>query len=171
MIITPDTPKPPEPEDDQSMFVSPKDRLNFYRNEIHNEAANLSSRTNAYLSAQSFLVIAYGSSMANMNPEWGELFTLVIPPTLALLGILSSLSAWPGIKAACDIIDHWYSKQTSLLSCEPAVGRVYDDSPLFSRWESNLNGQRKSLLFSMRSPWLFSAFWLFFGGFSIWLHL
>jgi hypothetical protein len=171
MIITPENPPPPEPDRDQTMFVSPKDRLNFYRNEIHNEAANLSSRTNAYLSAQSFLVIAYGSSMANMNPDWGELFTLVIPPTLALLGILSSLSAWPGIKAACDIIDHWYSKQSSLLKCEPAVGRVYDDSPLFSSWESSLKGQRKSLLFSMRSPWLFSAFWLFFGCFSIWLHL
>jgi len=171
MIITPENPPPPEPDRDQTMFVSPKDRLNFYRNEIHNEAANLSSRTNAYLSAQSFLVIAYGSSMANMNPDWGELFTLVIPPMLALLGILSSLSAWPGIKAACDIIDHWYIKQTGLLNCEPEVGRIYDDSPLFSSWESSLKGQRKSLLFSMRSPWLFSAFWLFFGGFSIWLHL
>ncbi|QIB52255.1 MULTISPECIES: hypothetical protein [Pseudomonas] len=171
MIVTPDTPKPSEVEREQAMFVSPKDRLDFYRNEIHNEAGNLSARTNSYLSAQSFLVIAYGSCMANMNPDWGPIFTLVVPPTLALLGILSSLNAWPGIKAACDIIDHWYEKQASLLSCEPAVGHIYDDSPLFSSWESSIRGQRKSLLFSMRSPLLFSAFWLFFGAFSIWLHL
>lgn len=171
MIVTPDSPRHNETEREKAIFVSPKDRLDFYRNEIHNEAGNLSARTNSYLSAQSFLVIAYGSCMANMNPDWGPIFTLVVPPTLALLGLLSSLNAWPGIKAACDIIDHWYVKQNSLLNSEPMIGQVYDETPLFSDWESDFKGQRKSLLFSMRSPWLFAAFWLFFGSFSIWLHL
>lgn len=171
MIVTPDSPKPTETERETAIFVSPKDRFAFYRSEIHNEAGNLSARTNSYLSAQSFLVIAYASSMGNMNPDWGPIFTLVVPPVLALLGLLSSLSAWPGIKAACDIIDHWYVKQNSLLSGDPIIGQIYDDSPLFSSWESDFKGQRKSLLFSMRSPWLFAAFWLFFGVFSIWLHL
>lgn len=171
MIVTPDSPKPSENEIKHAIFVSPKDRLDFYRSEIHNEAGNLSARTNSYLSAQSFLVIAYASSMSNMNPDWGPIFTLVVPPVLALLGLLSSLSAWPGIKAACDIIDHWYVKQNSLLSSDPVIGHIYDESPLFSTWESDFEGQRKSLLFSMRSPWLFTAFWSFFGVFSIWLHL
>jgi hypothetical protein len=44
--------------------------------------------------------------------EWGKLFTLVVPPFLALLGLLSSLNAWPGIHAAYDIIDHWHFKQS-----------------------------------------------------------
>ena len=34
------------------LFDSPKDRLDFYRKEIHYETAILSNRTNAYLSAQ-----------------------------------------------------------------------------------------------------------------------
>ena len=171
MIITPQTPEKAIKEIESEIFVSPKDRLDFYRREIHNETSNLSSRTNAYLSAQSFLVIAYSSSMANRNPEWGDVFTLVVPATLALFGILSSLSAWPGIRAACDIIDHWYVKQTGLLNSEPTIGQAYDNSPLFSSWESSLAGQRKSLVFSKRTPWLFSAFWLFLGSFAIWINL
>lgn len=171
MIITPQTPEHSIEDMKGEIFVSPKDRLEFYRREIHTETSNLSSRTNAYLSAQSFLVIAYSSSMANTNPEWGSLFTLVVPATLALFGILSAISAWPGIKAACDIIDHWYIKQTSLLNASPSFGHLYDDSPLFSDWESSHRGQRKSLLFSKRTPVMFSAFWLFLGSFAIWLHL
>lgn len=170
MIITPQTPERAIKELESQIFVSPKDRLDFYRREIHNETSNLASRTNAYLSAQSFLVIAYASSMANTNPDWGEVFTLVVPATLALFGVLSSLSAWPGIRAACDIIDHWYIKQSGLLSFEPSIGQAYDDSPLFSSWESTHSGPRKSLLFSKRTPWLFSALWVFLGSFAIWVH-
>lgn len=171
MIITPDTSEQSVKELSSEIFASPKDRLEFYRREIHTETSNLSNRTNAYLSAQSFLVIAYSSSMANTNPEWGNLFTLVVPATLALFGILSAISAWPGIKAACDTIDHWYVKQTSLLNASPSFGHLYDDSPLFSDWESSHHGQRKSLRFSKRTPFLFSGFWLFLGCFAIWLNL
>lgn len=170
MIVTDNSPKPDLP-DNSPLFETPKERLDFYRREIYNETGNLSSRTNAYLSAQSFLVIAYASSMANSNPDWGPVFTLIVPPTMALFGILSSLSAWPGIKAACDIIDHWYYKQSGLLKCDPVIGPAYDDSPLFSSWESSDAGQRKSLIFSKRTPWMFSAFWLVLGGFAIWVQL
>lgn len=167
MIITSRTPPPMMEGMETKMFVSPKDRLDFYRREIHNEANNLSARTNAYLTAQSFLVIAYASSMANTNPEWGPIFTLIIPPMLALFGVLSSMSAWPGIQAACDIIDHWHQKQTHLLNCQPETGPVYDDAPLFSSWESTYQGQSKALIFSKRTPWLFSAFWVFLGLFAL----
>ena len=171
MIITPQTPPSPLCDTDMKMFVSPKDRLDFYRREIHSEADNLSARTNAYLTAQSFLVIAYASSMANTNAEWGPIFTLVVPPMLALFGILSSINAWPGILAACDIIDHWHRKQTDLLNCEPATGPVYDDAPLFSSWESTYRGQSKALMFSKRTPWLFSGFWVFLGIFALAIQL
>ncbi len=92
-IITDQTPQTVADEQQTKLFGSPKERLDFYRREIHYETTNLSNRTNAYLSAQSFLVIAYASSMANMNPEWGVMFTLVVPPMLALLGLLSTLFA------------------------------------------------------------------------------
>lgn len=153
------------------MFGTPKERLDFYRREIQYETSLLAGRTNAYLSAQSFLVIAYASSMANANDTWGELFTLVVPALLALLGVVSSLHAWPGIKASAAIICHWRYKQEHLLRSDPKFGQAYDDSPLFSEQESSKNSSYKSLLFSLRSPWLFTVFWVALGAFSIWLQL
>lgn len=160
-----------EIDQEGNIFSSPKDRLDFYRSEIHFETTNLSSRTNAYLSSQSFLVIAYASSMANLNPQWGVVFTLVVPIMLALFGVFSSIMAWPGIKAACDVIDHWYYKQNGLLRSDPAIGLSYDDSPLFSSWESTGKDHKLSLLFSIRTPWMFCIFWLCLGGFAIFVHI
>jgi hypothetical protein len=160
-----------ELDKEAKIFGSPKERLDFYRGEIHFETTNLSSRTNAYLSSQAFLVIAYASSMANLNPQWGAVFTLVVPVMLALFGVVSSLMAWPGIKAACDIIDHWYYKQSGLLSSEPVMGLSYDDSPLFSSWESTDKGHKSALLFSKRTPWMFCLFWLCLGGFAVFVHI
>ena len=71
-----------EIEQETRIFASAKERLDFYRSEIHFETTNLSSRTNAYLTAQAFLVIAYASSMANLNPQWGVIFTMVVPVPL-----------------------------------------------------------------------------------------
>lgn len=156
---------------DPLMFGTPRERLDFYRREIQYETSLLANRTNAYLSAQSFLVIAYASSMANANTQWGDLFTLVVPALLALLGIVSSLHAWPGIKASADIIGHWHFKQDHLLRSEPKFGHAYDDSPLFCEQESNKDSYYKSLLFSLRSPWLFAVFWGVLGAFSLWLQL
>jgi len=160
-----------KPTSDESiMFGTPKDRLDFYRKEIQYETAMLSNRTNAYLGAQSFLVIAYASSMANLNPEWGKLFTLVVPILLSALGIICSMHAWPGIKAAYLIIDHWYFKQTNLLKSEPVMGQAYDDSRLFTEHETTEGGYRKALQFSVRTPWIFTLFWLLLGMFSIYIH-
>ncbi|WP_429502376.1 hypothetical protein [Pseudomonas sp. 2835] len=155
---------------DYLMFGSPKDRLDFYRKEIHYETTMLSSRTNAYLTSQSFLVIAYGSSMSNINPEWGKVFTLVVPMLMAILGLISSLHAWPGMKAAYEIIDHWYFKQSHLLQSELSMGHVFDESPLFTKSESTQSGYRKGLQFSMRTPWIFSGFWLLLGVFTVYVQ-
>ncbi|HGW8611798.1 hypothetical protein U6010_10535 [Pseudomonas aeruginosa] len=158
-------------ESDVRIFCSPKERLDFYRREIHYETGQLSSRTNAYLTAQSFLVIAYASSMANLNPAWGELFTLVVPALLAMLGIVNSLHAWPGIQASSEIICHWQFKQTCLLHSDPEIGLAYDESPLFSEREVNRGSFEKTLLFSRRVPFLFAGFWCALGVFSLWLQL
>lgn len=167
MIITSPGSESLRPDRDMEIFVSPKDRLDFYRREIHHEISNLSGRTNTYLTGQSFLVIAYASSMANSNPDWGPLFTLVMPALLAAFGAFSSLSAWPGIRASCDIVDHWQHKQIQLLNCEPVIGPVYDDAPLFSAWESTYDGQDKALKFYKRSPWLLAGFWVILGVFAV----
>lgn len=158
-------------EHDAKMFGSPKERLEFYRREIHYDTSILANRTDAYLAAQSFLVIAFSSCMGNLNPEWGKLFTLIVPPFLALLGLLSTLNAWPGIRAAYDIIDHWYYKQSELLRSEPVMGMAYDESPLFCERESTHKGYRKALLFSAGTPWIFATFWILLGLWSVLIQL
>ena len=78
-IISPDTPESnltDHSEHNAKIFGSPKDRLDFYRREIQYETTILANRTDAYLTAQSFLVIAFVSCMGNLNPEWGKLFTM-----------------------------------------------------------------------------------------------
>jgi len=173
-IISPQNPEAAltdHSEHSAKIFGSPKDRLEFYRREIQYETTILANRTDAYLTAQSFLVIAFASCMSNLNPEWGKLFTLVVPAFLALLGIFSSLNAWPGIRAAYDSIDHWHDKQSELLRSEPVMGLAYDESPLFSETESSHKGYRKSLLFSVRTPWLFMVFWVILGAYAFYIQV
>jgi hypothetical protein len=170
-IITDHTERDAPSVEEAIMFGSLKDRLDFYRKEIQYETMMLSGRTNAYLGAQSCLVIAYSSSMANVNPEWGNLFSLVVSILLSVLGLITSLHAWSGIKAAYEITDHWYFKQSHLLDSQPGMSDVYDDTPLFAKRESNQRGYRDALKFSMRSPWIFSTLWILLGGFSAFLHL
>ena len=173
-ILTPDSPERPEDElnaHNARMFGSPKERLDFYRREIQYETSILANRTDAYLAAQSFLVIAYVSAMGNLNPAWGELFTLMVPAFLAALGVLSSLNAWPGIRAAYKIIEHWQLKQSHLLTSEPLMGLAYDESPLFAEAETSRAGHRKSLLFSLRTPWIFLVFWVALGSYSVFIQL
>ncbi|AIZ33082.1 hypothetical protein DZC75_12070 [Pseudomonas parafulva] len=171
-IITPATPEHEiSSEREARMFGSPKERLDFYRREIQYETTILANRTDAYLTAQSFLVIAFVSAMSNLNESWGQMFTLLVPPFLALLGVLSSLNAWPGIHAAYKIIDHWQLKQSNLLRSEPLMGLAYDESPLFAEAETSRASHRKSLLFSLRTPWIFLAFWVILGGYALFIQL
>ena len=175
-IITPTTPEHEIDQQKARMFGTPKERLDFYRREIQYETTILANRTDAYLAAQSFLVIAFGSSMGNLNQGWGEMFTLMVPAFLALLGVLSSLNAWPGIRAlnawpgiraAFRIIEHWQLKQSHL----PMMGLAYDESPLFCEAETSQAGHRKSLLFSLRTPWIFLGFWVLLGTYSVYIQL
>ncbi|WP_312290170.1 hypothetical protein [Stutzerimonas nitrititolerans] len=148
------------------LFESPRERLAFYRSEIHFEAGLLAERTTSYLTSQSFLMIAFASSMANDNPDWGELFRLVVPSVLALLGLITSLHAMPGIKANFDVIERWHQKQSELLQVEGRVGLLPNqESALFGEGNSPVGGHRykKSLMFSLRTPMIFSLVWAIFG--------
>ncbi len=95
-IITPTTPEHEISEHNARMFGSPKERLDFYRREIQYETSILANRTDAYLAAQSFLVIAFVSSMGNLNQGWGEMFTLTRPPHPCVTGCaeLAQCVAW-----------------------------------------------------------------------------
>lgn len=152
------------------LFDSPKERLNFYRAEIHFESTLLASRTSGYLSSQPFLIIAFASSMANTNPEWGALFRLVVPAVLAILGLITSLHAIPGIRASYDIIERWHHKQGELLQTEGQVGLLPNrDSALFGEGNSPAGGERykRTLMFSLRTPIIFGSVWALLGVFCV----
>ena len=152
------------------LFDSPKERLNFYRAEIHFESTLLASRTSGYLSSQSFLIIAFASSMANTNPEWGALFRLVVPAVLAILGLITSLHAIPGIRASYDIIERWHHKQGELLQSEGQVGLLPNRaSALFGEGNSPAGGERykRTLMFSLRTPIIFGSVWALLGVFCV----
>ena len=170
-IITDGTPGDVHPRDPSKIFVTVRDRLDFYRNEIQCETIVLSDRSNAYLGAQSFLVVVYASSMANLNSEWGKFFTLVLPVLLALFGVFLSIQAWPGLKSSYDVIDHWYAKQTFMLRNEPLASLDRDDAPLFHHRETMQNGNNKALAFSMRTPWIFGSLWVLLGSFTFYVHV
>lgn len=157
----------------EEVFDTPKERLQFYRSEIHFESTLLAERTSSYLSAQSFLMIAFASSMANTNPEWGSLFRLVVPAVLAGLGLLTSFHAMPGIKSSFDIIERWHQKQAELLQVEGRAGLLPNqESALFGEGNSPTGGYRykRTLLFSLRTPLIFASVWTLFGGFCLVLY-
>ncbi|ABA74148.1 conserved hypothetical protein [Pseudomonas fluorescens Pf0-1] len=75
------------------------------------------------------------------------------------------------IRAAYDIIDHWYYKQSELLRSEPVMGMAYDEFPLFYERESTHKGYRKALLFSVRTPWIFASFWVLLGFWGVYIQV
>jgi hypothetical protein len=78
--------------------------LRFYRSEIKYQSNLLSSRLSSLLTSQSFLLIAYASAMSGLIGHWQDPFTLVFPPVLAVLGLVLSLQAWPGIRAGYAVV-------------------------------------------------------------------
>lgn len=155
------------------LLESPRERLIFYRSEIHFESSLLAERTSAYLTSQSFLMIAFASTMANSNPEWGSLFRLVVPTVLALLGLITSIHAIPGIKSNFEVIERWHQKQAELLQLEGRVGLLPNhESALFGEGNSPVGGQRykRTLLFSLRTPIIFGFVWALFGALCLGLN-
>jgi hypothetical protein len=51
------------------------------------------------------------------------------------------------------------------------MGLAYDESPLFCERESTHKGYRKALLFSVRTPWIFAAFWIALGAWAIYIQV
>lgn len=51
------------------------------------------------------------------------------------------------------------------------MGLAYDEPPLFCEAETSRAGHRKSLLFSLRTPWIFLVFWVLLGSYSVYIQL
>jgi hypothetical protein len=149
------------------------EKLRFYRAEIQHEFNLLSNRVNAYITSQSFLVVGFTLAMGNLNPHWGSLFRLIFPPALALLGIATSMQAWPNIRGACDSISLWREKQQRLFDHDPSMDDYRIERPIVqsSQGRSVDIIHERSLWFAKCSPWIFTIGWLVFGGLAFVLSL
>lgn len=149
--------------------VSPADLLLHIRTEIRFETGLASERLNSFISSQSFLVIAYASSMASSNARWEQVFTILIPPFLALLGLALSVLAWPGIIASQAVIERWREKERDLLGGHPDLLErtlVADDAGRADIDRRRLEGA----LFARRAPLVFVVAWCWLAALPIWLH-
>ena len=90
-------------------------RLQFFRSEVQFETAQLNNRISAFLTAQSFLLITYGSAMNNSHPDWGMWFRLVAPLIFAALGVALAVNIRPSIQASLEVITHWHVKQQNVI--------------------------------------------------------
>ncbi len=141
--------------------------LNFYRAEIKFESEMLSSRLNAFVASQSFLVIGYASSMSASLGRWHNPFSLVFPPSLALLGLALALYAWPGIEAAYKVIGRWHEMQDELLSRGAGL-EAYRLAPAGASAGERLE---RGTMFAKHAPKVFAAAWLCFGAMPVFFYL
>lgn len=147
------------------------EKLKFYRAEIKQEYDLLAGRVNSYVTSQSFLCIAYASSMGNLNPQWGNIFTLVFPIVLVWLGIATSIQASRGITAAFRTIELWHIKQNKIFENDSAL----EDYHLIRFNPSDTASPQdliyvRGLAFAKWSPRIFLAAWGIFGALAVFLH-
>lgn len=127
-----------------------------YRGEVQHEMALMLARLNALLMSQSFLVIAYASSMAIANGRWGQPFSMILPPFLALLGLVLAIEGRIGIVAARKALWRWQHRLDALVENDRAL-LAYADTQCTEAADTRLAGE----LFAVRSPVIFMGAWLF----------
>lgn len=140
--------------------------LSFCRSEIRYQSDLLSSRLSSLLTSQSFLLIAYASAMSGLIGQWQDPFTLVFPPVLAVLGLVLSLQAWPGIRAGYAVIGLWQQKERHLLAGNSDLNELdYFPSPHGNERKPDewLNKRSKEgALFTRQAPLVFTIAWCYF---------
>jgi hypothetical protein len=150
------------------------DLLMFYRSEIKFQSDLLSSRLNALISSQSFLVLGYATATSGLLGRWQDSFALLVPPALALLGLILSLYARPGIRAAHAAIEHWHAEQRKLFSREPELEEyrvaLSSEQPGPGRGPATPKRLREGTAFAVRAPWIFAVAWCYFGALPVLLH-
>jgi hypothetical protein len=139
----------------------PTGELDHVRGEIRAEISLLNSRLNALISSQSFLVIAYGSSLSAGYDNWNGLFTITLPPLFAVLAIVLVLEARPGIAAAQEAISHWRGRENQLIDRQPELLHYTLATDEHSRNRMELR-QHAGSVFSSRAPKIFISAWIVF---------
>lgn len=136
----------------------PLDLYRFYRGKVEHEGQLMLSRLTALLASQSFLMLAYASSMVSSHGRWHEPFTLLLPPVLALLGGVLALEGRAGITAAQRKGARWATRADALLAEHGGLAIWTDGSD--PAWAAST--RRAGDLFASRSPLIFLAAWGWF---------
>ena len=157
------------------MSASNLDLLRFYRSEIKFQSDLLSSRLSSLLTSQSFLLIAYASAMSGLIGHWQDPFTLLFPPILAVLGLVLSLQAWPGIRAGYAVIGLWHQKERRLLAQDNDLNEFdYFPSPRETRDNPDewINKRSKEgALFTKQAPLVFTLVWCYFAALPLGMYV
>lgn len=131
------------------------EQLAATRAELRFELGLLHDRVNALLTAEAFLTIAYTAAMSN-GTAWGALFAALVGPTLALLGLLLAMLAWPGVTTTAKLVLQLTDDQAGLLTRQIAT------APPAARPAAGALrvAQRRSLLFFRAVPAIFAVVWI-----------
>jgi hypothetical protein len=148
-----------------TVSASNSELLSHYRREIKFQSDLLSSRLSSLLTSQSFLLIAYASSMSGLIGHWQDPFALVFPPILAVLGLVLCLQAWPGIRAGYAVIALWHRKERELLIRNGLNAFDYFPTPQETtdepdRWINKRS--EEGALFTKQAPLVFTITWCYF---------
>ncbi len=132
------------------------------RDEVKHEYGVLANRLNSYITSQAFLVSGYAISMGNMNPIWGSSFRICFPLLLAVLGLVLSFRAHPGIAGVCSVIQHWHWKQDDIFQS----GASLDEYSVL-RHVRVKEAHDGNLLFAQTATWIFGTAWVVMAGFAV----
>ena len=152
---------------------SDRELLAFVRGEIKHESSMLSSRLGAFLTSQSFLLIAYGSTMSSSLGKWHNPFTLLLPPPLALLGLVLSFHAWAGVRAAAAVLAQWHARQDELFGRNPDLDAYRPAVPGGAGAADGAETERlrrQGTVFAKHAPGIFAVAWCYLGLLPLWLY-
>lgn len=135
------------------------EQLDYIRTEIRGEIGLLNNRLNSLMSSQSFLVIAYASSLSSSNGDFRTVFTVILPPFLAVLGAGLVLEARPSLNAARQAIDDWRHREAAMVDSsedfKPYSLAVDDNSRRAVK-----HRQHQGRHFAARAPMIMLAAWM-----------
>lgn len=134
-------------------------QLDHVRAEIRSEIGLLNDRLNALMSSQSFLVIAYATSLSSSNGDFSGVFTIALPPLLALLGGALVLEAIPSLRAALRALNDWRQREAALVGSSPGLApyTLAVDEPSRQAVEQR---QHQGRHFASRAPAIMLTAWL-----------
>lgn len=136
----------------------PVDLFRQYQDGLRHEGGLMLARLTALLSSQSFLLIAYAGSMSSANGRWQLPLTLVLPPVLALLGLVLAAEGLAGILAARAAGHRWSQRLDALIEAHPELSLYTNGADRHWTRHTRHAGE----LFASRSPVIFMVAWAWF---------